>query len=313
MKRTILSIALALMSLTLFAANTTFLPITVMVEDLTEPFPAGAKALMESKLTQVLTQNGIAGMDYQGQFALTVVAVPIDKDIIAGPPAKIAEKMELNLFIVDLYNKTIFSSTAINVRGLGETETKSYIDAIRRMPVQSKALTKFIDEGKAKIIDYYDAKAPQMIRKAQALCQQKEYGEALHILTLIPEECKYYDEALNAGVKVYQAYVDNQCNINLAAARQAWAAEQNSKGAYNAGEYLAQILPDAACYGEAMELYKEIKGKVLDDWKFEMKIYQDGVDIEKERIKAMRDIGVAWGEHQPKETYHLDFLPAFRR
>ena len=90
-------------------------------------------------------------------------------------------------------------------------------------------------------------------------------------------------------------------------------AEQNSQGARKAGEYLAQILPDAACYGEAMELYKEIKSKVLDDWKFEMKIYQDGVDIEKERIKAMRDIGVAWGEHQPKQTYQLDFLPAFRR
>lgn len=301
------------MSLGLLAANTTFLPISVMVEDLTEPFPAGAKALMESKLTQVLTQNGIAGMDYQSQFALTVMAVPIDKDILAGPPAKIAEKMELNLFIVDLYNRTIFSSTAINVRGLGETETKSYVDAIRRMPVQSKALTAFLAEGKAKIIDYYDTKAPQMIKKAQALCQQKEYGEALHILTMIPEECKFYDEALHAGVEVYQAYVNNQCNINLAAARQAWAAEQNSQGAHRAGEYLAQILPDAACYGEAMALYKEIKGKELDDWKFEMKVYQDGIDIQKERIKAMRDIGVAWGEHQPKQTYQLDFLPAFRR
>ena len=304
---------MAMMSLVLFAANTTFLPLSVMVEDLTEPFPAGAKALMESKLTQVLTKNGIAGLDYQGQFALTVVAVPIDKDIIAGPPAKIAEKMELNLYIVDLYNKTILASTAVNVRGLGETETKSYVDAIRRMPAQSKELTKFVEEGKAKIVDYYDAKAPQMIKKAQALCQQKEYGEAMHILAMIPEECKYYDEALHAGVEVYQAYVNNQCNINLAAARQAWAAEQNSTGAYKAGEYLAQILPDAACYGEAMDLYKEIKGKVLDDWKFEMKIYQDGVDLEKQRIQAMRDIGVAWGEHQPKQTYQLDFLPAFRR
>ena len=297
------------MSVVLFAANTTFLPITVMVEDLTEPFPSGAKALMESKLTQVLTQNGIAGLDYQGQFALTAVAIPIDKDVLPGPPAKIAEKMEMNLFIVDLYNKTVFTSTVINVRGLGENENKSYVDAIRRMPTKSKDLGKFIEEGKAKIVEYYDAKAPQMIKKAQALCKQKSYEEAMNIITMIPEECKYYDDALNAGVEIYQAYMDNLCNVNLAAARQAWAAEQNSKGAYAAGEYLAQILPDAACYGEAMELYKEIKGKVLDDWKFEMKIYQDGVDLEKQRIQAMRDIGVAWGEHQPKETYHLDFLP----
>ena len=312
MKRYILSVAMALMSLALFAANTTFLPISVVVGDLTEPFPAGAKALMESKLTQVLTKNGIAGMDYQGQFALTVVAVPIDKDVLPGPPAKIAEKMELNLFIVDVYNKTIFSSTAVNVRGLGETETKSYIDAIKRMPVQSKDLAAFVEEGKDKIVRYYDEKAPVMIKKAQALSKQKSYEEALHIVSLIPEECKYYEEALNVGVEIYQMYIDNQCNINLAAARQAWAAEQNSLGAQRAGEYLAQILPDAACYGEAMDLYKEIKGKVLDDWKFEMKIYQDGVDLEKQRIQAMRDVGVAYGEHQPRENYRIDFLPLFR-
>lgn len=312
-KRYFLTIALALMSLVLFAANTTFLPITVVVGDLTEPFPAGAKALMESKLTQVLTKNGIAGIDQDGQFALTVVAVPIDKDVLPGPPAKVVEKMELNLFIVDLWNKTILSSTAVNVRGLGETDTRAYISGIRNMPVQTKDIAVFVEEGKNKIVQYYDQKAPQMIEKAKALCKQKSYGEALNILGMIPEECKYYTEALNTGVEIYQAYVDNQCNINLAAARQAWAAEQNSVGANKAGEYLAQILPDAACYGEAMQLYKEIKGKVLDDWKFEMKIYQDGVDIEKERIKAMRDVGVAWGEHQPKQTYQLDFLPAFRR
>ena len=300
------------MSTILFAANTTFLPITVFVEDLTEPFPAGAKALMESKLTQVLTKNGIAGMDYQGQFILTVVAVPLDKDVLPGPPAKISEKMEFNLFIADAWNKTIMASTAISVRGLGENDNKAYINGIKNMPVQSRDLAAFVEEGKAKIVQYYDQKAPAMISKAQVLSKQKSYEEAMNIITLIPQECKYYDEALKVGVEIYQAYVDNQCSLNLAAARSAWAAEQNSKGAHKAGDFLAKITPDAACYDEAMELYKEIKGKVLDDWKFEMKIYQDAVDLEKERIQAMRDIGVAWGENQPRENYVIDFLPRMR-
>ncbi|MBO4622141.1 MAG: hypothetical protein J5635_05700 [Paludibacteraceae bacterium] len=313
MKRHFLTIALALMSLTLFAANTTYLPISVYVGDLVEPFPEGAKALMESRLTQVLTKNGVAGMSYQGQFALTVAAVPIDKDILPGPPSKISEKLEVNLFIVDVYNKTIFASTSVTARGIGENENKAYVDAIKRMPVQNKDIAAFVEEGKQKIVGYYDAKAEQIIQKARALAMQKDYGQALNIVSLIPEECKYYNDALAAGVEIYQQYLDNECNINLAAARQAWAAEQNSKGAQRAGEYLANILPDAACYGDAMELYNEIKGKVLDDWKFEMKIYQDGVDLEKERIKSMRDIGVAWGENQPREIYHLDFLPHFRR
>ena len=297
-----------LMSVSLFAAETTFLPISVMAGDNIESFPAGAKALIENKLTQVLTNNGIAGMDYSGQFILAITTTPLDKDVIAGPPSKIAEKMEMNLYIVDAYAKTVFSSTSMKVRGLGETETKCYLNAITNMPVRSPQLAKFVEEGKQKIIEYYDHEADQLIKKAQFLAKQKNYEEALSIIYLIPAQCQKYDEALEAGLEIYQQYIDNQCNINLAAARSAWAAEQNSFGAYAAGEYLQNILPDAGCYDEAMELYKEIKGKVLDDWKFEMKIHQDSIDLKKLQIISMRDVGVAYGTHQPSQNTSIEFL-----
>jgi len=298
----------ALMSATMLAAETEYLPISVCAVDNQEGFPGGAKALIENKLTQLLTRNGIAGLNYLGQFVLTVTTTPLDKDVIPGPPVKIAEKMELNLYIVDAQAQTIFSSTSVTVRGLGETETKCYLNAISHMPMQSPQLAKFIDEGKKKIIEYYDHEGEQLIKKAQFLAQQKKYDEALYWVSLIPQQSKHYDAALAAGQDIYQKYLNNECNINLAYARQAWAAEQNSSGAYAAGEYLANILPDAGCYDEAMELYREIKGKVLDDWKFEMKKYQDGVDLESQRIDAMRQVGVAYGNHQPTQTTHIEFL-----
>lgn len=298
----------ALMSATMLAAETEYLPISVCAVDNQEGFPGGAKALIENKLTQLLTRNGIAGLNYLGQFVLTVTTTPLDKDVIPGPPVKIAEKMELNLYIVDAQAQTIFSSTSVTVRGLGETETKCYLNAISHMPMQSPQLAKFIDEGKRKIIDYYDHEGEQLIKKAQFLAQQKKYDEALYWVSLIPQQSKHYDAALVAGQDIYQKYLNNECNINLAYARQAWAADQNSSGAYAAGEYLANILPDAGCYDEAMELYREIKGKVLDDWKFEMKKYQDGVDLESQRIDAMRQVGVAYGNHQPTQTTNIEFL-----
>ena len=302
----------ALMSASMIAAETEFLPISVYAADNTETFPWGAKAMVENKLTQLLTRNGIAGMDGLGQFVLTVTATPLDKDIIPGPPMKISEKMEMNLYIVDAYARTIFSSTSFTVKGLGETETKCYMNAISRMPIQSDQVATFITEGKQKILDYYNHEGPNLIKRAQYLAKQKNYEEALSIVTLIPQQSEQYDAALAAGLDIYQQYIDNQCNINLAAARMAWAAEQNSSGAYAAGDYLANILPDAKCYGEAMELYKEIKGKVLDDWKFEMKKYQDGVDLEKLRIEAARQVGVAYGTHQPSQTTSIEFLRALR-
>lgn len=308
MKKIFSIFAVALMSASMFAAETEYLPISVYAADDTESFPRGAKAMMENKLTQLLTKNGIAGLDYMGQFVLTVTTTPTDKDVIPGPPMKIAEKMEMNLYIVDAYAKTIFSSTSLTVRGLGETENKCYLNAISHMPLQTPQVAKFIEDGKQKIIAYYDHEGEALIKKAQFLAKKKEYEEALWIISLIPQQSKHYDTALAAGQEIYQMQLDNECNIYLAAARQAWAAEQNAKGAAAAGEYLMNILPDAGCYGEAMELYREIKGKVLDDWKFEMKKYQDGVDLEKQRIDAMRQVGVAYGNHQPAQTTSIEFL-----
>lgn len=295
----------------MFAAETEFLPISVYAADNSENFPEGAKAMIENKLTQLLTRNGIAGLDYMGQFVLTVTTTPLDKDIIAGPPMKISEKMEMNLYIVDAYTKTIFSSTSFTVRGLGETENKCYLNAISRMPLQTPQIAQFIQEGKEKIIGYYDHEGEALIKKAQYLAKQKKYDEALFWVALIPQQSKHYDAALAAGQAIYQQYINNECNVNLAAARQAWAAHQNANGAEAAGEFLAKILPDAACYGDAMALYKEIKGKVLDDWKFEMKQYQDGVDLEKQRIEAARAVGVAYGTHQPSKEVNIDFIRGY--
>ena len=304
----IFSILLAMLMSAAMFAQTEYLPISVYAADDSESFPQGAKAMIENKLTQLLTRNGIAGLDYMGQFVLTITTTPLDKDVIPGPPAKIAEKMEMNLYIVDTYAKTIFSSTSFAIRGLGETENKCYLNAISHMPLQTPQVTKFIDEGKQKIIDYYDHEGEALIKKAIFLARKKDYEEALWIVSLIPQQSRHYDAALQTGLDIYQQYVDNECNIYLAAARQAWAAEQNSKGAAAAGEYLMNILPDAGCYDEAMELYQEIKGKVLDDWKFEMKKYQDGIDLEKQRIEASRQIGVAYGTHQPAQRTSIEFL-----
>ena len=88
---------LALISATMMAVETEYLPISVYAVDDTERFPEGAKAMVENKLTQLLTKNGVAGLNYLGQFVLTVTTTPLDKDVIPGPPTKISEKMEMNL------------------------------------------------------------------------------------------------------------------------------------------------------------------------------------------------------------------------
>lgn len=285
------------------------LALRVLVEEPIEPAPAASKQLLENKLNALLTQNGVASMNYLGQFFITAKATPMNKDILAGPPTKISETLEVSFYIADYYNQTIFATTSATVKGIGETESKCYLNALKQLKLNTPQMQQFVNEGKKKIIAYYNAEADRLIAQANSLASQKNYEEALWIISTIPAQCDKYNEALATGKEIYQQYVDHLCNVNLAKARSTWASDQNAMGAEAAGEYLAQIYPDAKCYGDAMALYKEIKGKVLDDWKFEMKVYQDGVDTERERIRALRDVGVAFGQgQQPVTTNIANFI-----
>ncbi len=276
-----------------------------------ETIQTGAKSYLTNKLKQVATKYGLAANEDFSRFFITTVITPLTKDIVPGPPMQIAENLEMTFYIADYYDQKVFSSTSIEVKAVGTNDTKAYINGIKNINVNNKQLAAFLEEGKRKIIDYYNARCSQIIDIAQTKANQKDYESALYDLTSVPEVCDCYPQVLEVSQIIYQQYIDNLCEINLAQAKTAWAAEQNSIGAKDAGQYLAKILPDAACYGEAMDLYREIKGKVLDDWKFEMKMYQDQVDLEKQRIDAMREVGVAYGNHQQPITTPL-VLPWLR-
>lgn len=282
--------------------------LSVVVEDMVEPFPATAKAQMQSKLTKLLTQNGVASLDYMGQFFITAMAVPQQKEVLAGPPVQIAEVMDVVFYIADYQNKTVFATTSVSTKGVGSNETKSYMDGLKRLNLNSPALKAFVEKGRAKIVDYYNSRAEAMFAEAQSLANRKEYERAIWLVTLIPSECEKYKQSLALADTFYQGYIDRLCQENLAAAKAVWAASQNAEGAALAGEYLANILPDAGCYAEAEKLYREIKGKVLDDWHFEMKKYQDAVDLEADRINAIREVGVAYGKGQQPTTTNIGFL-----
>lgn len=311
MKRISLFFIMAAVALLTFAQQPqkgNSIALKVLVEDMVEPFPATAKQQVENKLNRLLTQNGIASMDYLAQFFITAHAVPVTKDVIPGPPMQIAENMEITFYIADYLNQIVFATTTVTTKGVGTTDAKSYIDAIRKINLNSKALQEFVAQGKAKIIDYYDQQIDNMLLKAASLAKRKNYEEALFLMSTVPSECKKYKEAIALGDEIYQQYIDYLCDQNLALARTAWVSGQNAMAAEEAGQYLANIYPDAKCYQEAMALYDEIKAKVLDDWHFEMRKYTDQVNLEMARINSWRDVGVAYGKGQQPTTTNIGFL-----
>ena len=58
-----------------------------------------------------------------------------------------------------------------------------------------------------------------------------------------------------------------------------------------------------------MTLANQIAKVVKANWDFEnVTKYKDQISLEKARIKAARDVGVAWGNHQQPITYNVGWL-----
>ena len=163
------------------------------------------------------------------------------------------------------------------------------------------SLQSFVEEGKKKIMAYYNSKCDFIIKEAQTMASQDKYDEAIFKLVSVPDVCKEcFDKCMAAVAPMYQKKIDRECKLKLAEATGIWNASQDMAAADNAGAILAQIEPSASCYGEAKALHAKIAKKVNEidkrEWAFKVKEQQQTSEM----IKAYRDIGVAYGNNQPQ-------------
>jgi hypothetical protein len=220
-----------------------------------------------------------------------------------------AYTLEITLYIGDGIEGTLFASHSVTLKGVGENETKAYMAALKNLKTNDPQYQTFIEKGKTKIIEYYNSRCDFIIKEAQSLASQSQYDAAIFKLTSVPEVCAdCFNKCMDAVAPIFQQRIDKDCLIRLAAANNIWSANQDVNSANSAGEVLAFIDPQAACYKDAQALTEKMAKRVLEidkrEWNFKLKVQQDGVDISKAAISAARDVGVAYGNGQPQSVVY---------
>jgi hypothetical protein len=272
-----------------------------------DKMPEAARSMLANKLSQIVTQSGMGGSAINQRFILTANIVVLTKDITPTAPPMQAFTLDITLYIGDGIDGTKFASTSVSVKGVGENETKAYISALKNLKTNDPTYQSFIESGKIKIVEYYNSKCDFIIKEAQTLVNQNKFDEAIFKLIGVPEVCKgCYDKCMDAVAPIYQKQIDRDCKLKLAEATNLWAASQTVDGATQAAELISTIEPSAACFGEVKALSSKIAARVKEldarEWKYTLKEQAQ----ESERIKAYRDIGVAYGNGQPKSvTYNV--------
>ncbi len=230
--------------------------ITAFVEENMNGMPQGAREFLTNKLQQITTNNGLGGGSANPRFVITAQVVTLTKDIVPGPPAMIAQNLQVTFYIVDYQERIIFNTVSIMVKGVGTNDTKAYIQAIKQIQPSSTELKQFVELAKVKLLEYYNSHCDILIKKAETLASQKRYEEALFQLTTVPEVClDCYNLAMDKSTEVYKQYVENKCMEDLTKAKTAWASYDEASALF----YLADIFPDTKCFDEAQRLVTEIK------------------------------------------------------
>ena len=277
--------------------------------DYSSQIPNNARKVLKDKMQKIITKSGM-GSAKNTRFIMTANVRELNLEKSETAPVIYIYNLEVNLYIGDGIDGTLFSNYSVEVSAAGDTKEKAYLAALKKIKASDPAYQIFIDEGTKRIVDYYASKCDFIIAQAQTKAKNQDFDAALFDLMQVPDICKEcYDKCMAAAQIVYQEKIDQEGAALLAEARNVWKAGQDVVAADNAAAILSKINPQSTAFPEADKLSTEIAKRIQEldkrEWDFKLKKQQDEVDLEKASIKAIRDIGVAYGENQQPVTYNV--------
>lgn len=280
--------------------------ITPMISDALE-LPDNAKKSLANKLTQMAVQNGFGSIS--GEFVLTANTVILNKQVTATAPPKYVVDLETSFFIVNVLEGTIVGETSVTTQGLDGQEHKAIIQAINQIKPKSPAIRKFMEESRAKIIEYYNTRIPALISKATSLADRHQYKEALTVLAAIPESVDQYSAVAEQMTSIYIKMLDRDATETIQKAKSKIALKD-----YEAAlDELVKVDPSSSKSKEAYALIESIKKSIDEKEKAEMeermqryedskeaalRAYDDKVMLEKMRIESAQKVGVENAKNQ---------------
>lgn len=283
--------------------------LSTFVSEKIDDLPSTAKNLLKNKLSKIVTMNGLSGTA-NSRFIITPNISVLFQEVLPGPPRKVALTLEINFYIGDGIQGTLFGSETIAVKGVGNSYAKAYTSALKQVKSKNPIFKDFLINGKTKIIKYYNDRCDFILKEADMKANKNDFDASIATLTSVPEVCKdCYEKAMNLVGLIFQRKIDFECKLDLNEAKNVWNVSLDESAAKNASTFLAKIDPNSSCYKDALDFSNVVAKRISDldkrEWSFKMKVQQDNVDIQNESIKAARDIGAAYAKNQPEVVYNI--------
>lgn len=258
---------------------------------------------LESKLTQMVTLNGIGGLGGNPRFIIAPVVNILKKDATSIAPVKYAISYDVLFYVADILTGNVYGSYGMKFTSVESSEARAFISGFENLNATDNGFQQFLKIAQDKIIKYYNENGDKIISEANTLVSQKKYAQAISLLESIPMEADgAYKNAAKVTPKIFQSYLDNECETVLAMMKSALGKYNDQSAAgFNpeAMGYFTMIPIGGKCKTEANQIYtiykKGLNPQKIKDWEkaekeWQAKINQSNSDNEfrtlQEEMKA---------------------------
>ena len=280
-----------------------------------------ANKVLLHRLNGIVNNSGMTGSGIDDRFIITAHSTELETVTTSTAPVKYVMNLMVTIYVGDATDGTLFSQWSTELKAVGSSRGDCLANAYRKINVNDRNLLAAIEQGKQRIIDYYNQFGPKIIAKARADAQAGNYDEAVSRLMAVPSVCKDYDTAMKlAGQYGFDAL--EKYNLNLiTTARAQWSANPTEYGAAQAQETLARLeTPSANAVAQAQKLTREMANRLqnvedcihaLAEKQVEyqhqetMRRINAGEKVAVATVNAASRAAVAYYKSRPRTVYHV--------
>ena len=268
--------------------------------------PKNSSNMMLNKMRTAIVRTGLGASSGNARFVITVNSDELTRDITPTAPPMMAVTIAPTFYIGDLQEGTLFASISLPaVKGVGSSAEKAYMAALRNINLNSPDFTSFVNNGRTRIVEYYNTNIHFLLKEAEAKAAKDDFDGAISLLMSVPSVCAdAHKQAMDKVSGIWQRKIDKSSAESLAKAKQAWNASLDLEGASAAGALLEGVHPNSSSAKEATSLMQSISKRVKEisdrEWALEERAIafqeqqaRDAVELEKASINAAKEVAVA--------------------
>ncbi len=265
--------------------------LSVVMDQQTESLFPTQKSKIESKIISLISRYGISGQGYGANFIINPRLEVYDEKMIEGMSNIYVVTVELNLFIKQARANIVYSSYNKQLKGTGSSKSEAITNAISQISSNDPAVKSFIEEGKSKIVAFYNSKCSDIIMEADKYAAMNDYERSIAILMSVPVEATPCNQKIKEkSVSVFKLYQKKKCQSQIQQAN----AESVQRLYIQSLQTLTFIDPTSACFDESKRLISSIQSKMDAEeqkaWDRERERMKNQVEIEKYQIDAMKSV-----------------------